>query len=99
MDCGCCLGPKTNMLTAMPVLPSERSDFRNLVQRLGHEETDFVIVVESEDPVPAGAVTYPEHGTVTIRCVKTQVERAYRTGMGTHWVADFEQDFRENKFR
>ena len=87
------------MLTAMPVLPSERSDFRNLVQRLGHEETDFVIVVESEDPVPAGAVTYPEHGTVTIRCVKTQVERAYRTGMGTHWVADFEQDLLENKFR
>ena len=87
------------MLAVMPVLSSELSDFRHLVQRLGHEETDFVIVAESEDPVPAGAVTYPEHGTVTIRCVKTQVERAYRTGMGTHWVADFEQDFRENKFR
>jgi hypothetical protein len=82
----------------MPILPSERKDFQGLITRLGFDETDFQIVVVSEDRVPAGAVRYPEQGTVTIRCLQTQVERTYRTGTGTNWVAEFAQDLEQHKF-
>ena len=42
---------------------------------------------------------YAENGTIIIRCVATGIERIYRTGIGTHWVVDFVQDFEQGKFK
>ena len=83
----------------MPVRSSEYIDFRNFLRQLGYKETDFEIAAEREDPVPAGAAMYAENGTIIIRCVATGIERIYRTGIGTHWVVDFVQDFEQGKFK
>ena len=75
----------------------EFEDYAAALLDHGYSKDDFELS-EQTDPIPAGCI-YPETGKVTIKFIKTDVERSYKAGYGSHWVADFKKDLKAGTFK
>lgn len=80
----------------MIICPTEKEDFDNAITSAGYRKEDFD-VRESETPMSAGGIE-PITGTITVRNKQTGLERSYKAGHGSTWVAEFENDLRTGAF-
>jgi hypothetical protein len=78
------------------MIVTETQDFNSAIKRAGYPKDEFEIS-EKEDPSPVGVV-HAITGTVTVRNKRTGVERTYKAGHATAWVAEFEKDLQTGLF-
>jgi hypothetical protein len=77
---------------------TERDDFNQLVKQAGFTEEDFTLSAVADLAPASGGIIYPDTGTVTVRCVKTGIERSYRAGHATSWPYDAGEDVKRGEF-
>lgn len=80
----------------MIIMESELEDFRNEISRRGLDSLDFEIE-EFEKPMQ-GVDVQPIKGQVTVKRVSTGIQKTYKAGQMSHWVADFVDDLRKGVF-
>jgi len=69
---------------------SEMDDFHSSIERRGFQQDDFELT-EQREPA-SGTATYSIRGTITIRYKPNGKERIYKTGHGSSWPAQFDDD-------
>ena len=80
----------------MIVLESELEDFNNAILSKGLSPSGFELE-HLKKPMQGGNIQ-PIIGQVTVRRKSTDIQRTYKAGHMSHWVADFVDDFKRGIF-
>lgn len=72
---------------------SEDQDFNAALQRYGYNPNDFKIVETDTTQWKPNEIV-PITGTITITHKATSTSKEYRTGMGSTWLIEFENDLK-----
>ncbi len=75
----------------------DSEDLKNTARRCGYTKEDFNILETDTTQWNPNKVV-PITGTVLITFIKTGKNKEYRTGMGTKWLIEFENDLKSNFF-
>jgi hypothetical protein len=76
---------------------SENEDFNTILQRHSFKRDDFNIIETDTTQWNPNEIV-PTTGTILITLKKTNKSKTYRTGMGTRWLIEFENDLKNSVF-
>jgi len=80
------------------IVGTEMEDFQNILREHAYTNHNFQLSSRVDDRPSSSGELAPLTGHVTVKYLETGVERTYKAGHGTAWVAEFEKDLRGKAF-